>query len=346
MKTRVYITVDTECAEERNVGKRRLPAQGYDIRVWGRFANQKHELGIGLIMSELEAQGFCGTFYTEVFGSHHFGKGGLREVVRAIVARGHDVQLHTHPIQRVADWRTRGEPPAPDDIAAYDLDRQVELLREGVAILEECGAPKGSVLSFRAGNFGANNVTWDAMARAGIVLSSNYNPCYFQKNCAMRTDGAPGLFAVPGVRGVWELPIANFKESSGYRHVQITAVSLAEMKSYLVEAHARGIHEVCVVTHSFEFCHIDDPARRVGRPNLVNTLRLRGLCRFLARHADTFEVDTAGALARRLADAREAAKPNGARDYIAGKRRLKAGRLVEQAIKRIDAMSLLRSVRS
>jgi hypothetical protein len=339
MKTRVYVTVDTECAEERTVGERRLPAQGYDIRVWGRFANQKRELGIGLIMGELEAQGLRGTFYTEALGAHHFGKDGLSEVVRAIVSRGHDVQLHTHPIQRVADWRTRGVAPAPDDIAAYDLDKQTELLCEGVTILEECGAPKGEVLSFRAGNFGASNTTWEAMAQAGLVLSSNYNPCYFEKNCAIRAEGAPGLFEVPGVAGLWELPIANFREGArSFRHVQITAVSLAEMKNYLLEAHARGIHEVCVVTHSFEFCHIDDPAKRLGRPNLVNVHRLRGLCRFLARCSDMFEVDTAGALAKRLTERREAATTNGARAYIEGKRRLKAGRLVEQAIKRLDAM--------
>jgi len=42
-RTRVYITIDTECAEERNVGGRELPAQGYDVRVWGRFANQARE---------------------------------------------------------------------------------------------------------------------------------------------------------------------------------------------------------------------------------------------------------------------------------------------------------------
>jgi hypothetical protein len=259
-------------------------------------------------------------------------------VVRAILARGHDVQLHTHPIQRVADWRTRGVAPAPDDVAAYDVDAQTELLREGVAILEASGARKGDVLSFRAGNFGANNATWEAMARAGLVLSSNFNPCYFEKNCAMRADGAPGLFEVPGVPGVWELPIANFKEGArAFRHVQITAVSLSEMKSYLALAHARGIHEVCVVTHSFEFCHIDDPAKRIGRPNLVNLHRLRGLCRFLARRSDLFEVDTAGALAKRLVERREAAHTNGAA-YVEGKRRLKAGRLVAQAIKRIDAM--------
>jgi hypothetical protein len=349
MKTRVYITVDTEAAEERTVGGRELPAQGYDVRVWGRFVNQRRELGIGLIMNELEAEGLRGTFYTEVLGSHYFGRDRLREIVRAMLARGHDVQLHTHPVQRVADWRTRGVAPEPDDIAAYDVERQADLLREGVAILEDCGAPKGSVLSFRAGNFGANDATWEAMAKAGLVLSSNYNPCYFGKNCKMRAPGAgPALFlAGPEV---WELPIANFREGDGgFRHVQVTAVSLDEIKGYLLDAHRRNIGEACLVTHSFEMCHIDDPAARRGRVNSVNLARLRGLCRFLSRRADLFEVDTAGALAARLRQGTE--RVGGARgakagaagaagasgEYPRGRAWAKGRRLIEQAVKRAEA---------
>lgn len=65
-RTRVYVTVDVECAEERSIGGWLLPAQDYDMRVWGRFRNHRHDLGIGLIMRELEARGFRATFFTEV----------------------------------------------------------------------------------------------------------------------------------------------------------------------------------------------------------------------------------------------------------------------------------------
>ena len=54
MRTRVYITVDVECAEERGASQ---PLQGYDLRVFGRFANQRRGLGIELLMDELEAAG-------------------------------------------------------------------------------------------------------------------------------------------------------------------------------------------------------------------------------------------------------------------------------------------------
>jgi hypothetical protein len=244
------------------------------------------------------------------------------------------VQLHTHPVQRRADYLSRGARPAADDIAAYPPARQTELLEEGRDILVDCGLAREKVLAFRAGNFGASNETWGALRRAGFVVSSNYNPCYFGKNCRMRTNASrAGLFDAG--EGVWELPISNFREASGTRHLQITAVSLAEMKDYLAQAAALGIGEVTIVTHSFEFCHIDSIARKKGRVNAVNLWRLRGLCRFLAANRSAFVVETVGALAERLA-AGDVPTPGG-RDLPRGRRVLRARRQIEQAYKRLEA---------
>jgi len=332
MKTRVYITVDVECAEERGP---RQPLQGYDLRVFGRFKNQPKELGIGLLMRELEACGHRGTFFTEALGAHTFGREGLTEACHEMVRRGHDVELHTHPIQRVADYRTRGIAPAKDDIGAYDVDAQVELLREGTRILEDCGAPK--IRGFRAGNFGANNATWEAMSRAGLTVSSNYNPCYFEKNCKMRLEGAgTALFRAP--HDVWELPISTFTEhGGGQRHMQITAVSLAEMVDYLEQAHALRMPEVTVVTHSFELCHIDSIDRALGRPNTINLLRFRGLCRFLEERRKDFEVDTVGALAERIASGLEVPTGPFTKKRPEGSLGKKLARLPEQALKRLES---------
>ncbi len=105
-KTRVYITVDTECAEERIVRGALQPPLGYDLRVWGRFANHEEELGVPLIMRELEAAGLRGTFFVEPLGARFFGVDGLAAVCRAIRARGHDVQLHAHPMQQRPRFRS------------------------------------------------------------------------------------------------------------------------------------------------------------------------------------------------------------------------------------------------
>lgn len=328
MKTRVFITIDTECAEERG----EAPPLGWDARVWGRFANQRRPLGIELIMDELERYGLVGTFFVEALGSRYFGESGLAEVVRAMVARGHDVQLHTHPRQIVANWRTLGQPVAADDIGSYSVDEQTRMLRDGVATLERCGARPGSVLAFRAGNYGAANSTWEAMARAGLTLSSSFNPCYFDKNCKLRfPDASAGLFVAE--HGIWELPITNLVEPGGsHRHAQITAISRRETRALLEAAHATGLREVTIVTHSFELYYIDSPT--TGRPCSVNLLRMRALAKYLAEHRDRFEVDTCGALAERIRDGREPAPVH--RAHPAGDRYRKLARLASQAFKRIE----------
>ncbi|EYF04156.1 hypothetical protein [Chondromyces apiculatus] len=334
-RTRVYITIDVECAEERGAEGRVRPPIGYDVRVWGRLVNQREPLGIERIMRELEACGQRGTFYMESLGARYFGVAKLREICAAIRARGHDVQLHMHPIQRRADFMSRGEQRAPDDIAAYAPAEQEALLREGKSLLVEAGVPESEIVSYRAGNFGASNAVWGAMKGAGIALSSNYNPCYFSKNCRMRLDEpALGLFVSPE-EGVWELPITNFQEvRGGYRHLQISAVSVGETIRCLRRYRALGVREVTLVTHSFEFFFLDDPERRRGRPNQINLERLRGVSRYLQQHADEFEVDTVGALGQRLLKGEERAQPvRGAYPRLGPIPY--ARRLAEQALKRV-----------
>ncbi|MEZ4369851.1 MAG: hypothetical protein R3B07_03470 [Polyangiaceae bacterium] len=331
-RTRVYLTVDTECAEERNLGGRTQPAMGYDLRVWGRFDNRDEELGVPLIMSELEAYGMRGTFYTEAIGAHHFGKAGLREVCQQMLSRGHDVQLHVHPVQRRA-LLEGGKPSASDNISAYPLAEQTALLSEGMDLLAEAGVPRESIRSYRAGNFGASNLTWQAMAQAGLTLSSNYNPCYFDINCEMRSpDALAGLFRTE-IDGVWELPITNFRQpGGGHRHLQVMAVSLAEMIHSLRACRARGIRHVTFVTHSFEFFHIDSIEGRRGHKNLINIARLRGLLEYLRGHEDEFVMETVGELAARLPE-----EVPDVREYPAEPRALHLMRLVEQGVKRMCA---------
>jgi len=336
----VYLTIDTECREERLPGGRFLPAAGYDMRVWGRFSNQKRELGIPLIMDELEACGLKGSFYVDPFGGAFFGLKELGRVCESILSRGHDVQLHAHPAQQFADWVTRKSQPLPDDMADYSLDQQTELLARGKATLIDCGVPENDLVSFRAGNFGANNNTWHAMARCGLRISSNYNLCYQTKNSRLIWPN-PEIELFDTGTGVWELPISNFIEPGGsFRHLQLTAVSLGEMKELLLKLLKMGVRECTIVTHSFEFMYLGSVEQKKGRPNQINLSRLRGLCRFLADHPDHFTVETVAELSRHLPVSRD----DNLHSLPRGSRSRRYGRLLQQACKRVDMQLFSRTI--
>jgi hypothetical protein len=332
--TRVHLTIDVECAEERLLGSALQPARGYDVRMWGRLRNQPAALGIPLITGELGRAGLAATFFVEPFGSSFFGEAGLGEVCRFLLAEGQDVQLHAHPVQRRIDWHTRGLPRPPDDMAAYGTGAQVAMLREGMAILERCGVPPGALVAFRAGNFGAGNDTWRAMAAVGLRVSSNFNLCYLDKSCRILWPRpANGLFDTQ--LGVYELPITNFADRRGhFRHLQVSAVSFPEMRHALLEAARLELADVTIVTHPFEYFRVDSDADQTGRPNALNIERLRQLCGFLAARTDLFTVETVAALARRL-DEGEA--PPARTPVPRGRRVLRYGRMAEQAYKLLAA---------
>jgi len=336
--TRVYLTVDVECAEERVRNGRVSPTLGYDLRVWGRFSNQSEDLGIPLILRELGRYGHKATFFVEALGARHFGEEGLQQLVKRLIDDKQDVQLHTHPIQQRADWHTRGEPAASDDIASYDPTQQEKLLRDGIETLVRCGVDRSSLRGFRAGNYAASNATWQAMRAVGLRVSSNLNMSYKDKTCYIRWPRQANALFATDVPGVWELPISNFHDRPGrLRHVQITAISLPEMKHYLLEARRLGLAEVTIVTHSFEFSCIDSAADRSGRPDVTNIRRLRGLLGFLDQRRGEFQVDTVGALAGRLRDEDWVAgrAPEPAAVVPDGRTELLIGRYIEQAMRRL-----------
>jgi hypothetical protein len=69
----------------------------------------------------------------------------------------------------------------------------------------------------------------------------------------------------------------------------------------------------------------------------VNILRLRALARFLAENRDRFEVDTVGALARRIKEGVERPPASPRIEHARGRGYRKVLRLASQAYKRLEA---------
>ena len=333
-KLPVHLTIDVECAESRFWRGSVRPPLGYDARVWGRFSNVNAELGVGRLAADLRARGLVATFYVEPIGARYFGLDGLREVVACLLAHGQDVQLHVHPTQRDPEARLRGATPPNDDVGSYELAAQTALLREGADLLVEAGVPRERLVAFRAGNFGASNEAWRACVAAGLRLSSNYDPGYFEHGCAMRhADARTDLFEP--VAGLIELPISCVRTARGkLRHLQLTAMSSHEMRAALVCMRELGYAAATLVSHSFELYTIVDREGRAGRPSRVNLARWERLLAFLDTARDAFPTESAFGLVERLGAAPPSSSPSP--PVPRTPLHFELVRMAEQALKRLE----------
>jgi peptidoglycan/xylan/chitin deacetylase (PgdA/CDA1 family) len=301
--------------------------------MWGRFANAHAGLGLDFLLPALAQYGFPATFFVEALCADVFGVNGLAEVCATLRGAGHDVQLHLHPNLRTPAWRASGGEPCDDNIGTYPLEEQVQLLERGIGIFERCGIAREEVNAFRAGNYGASNLTWSALGVAGITLDSSLNLCYLDRDCRIKVD-YPRVDLYRVGQGVWELPISCFSDGTGYRHLEITAISAAEMMYSLDRLDRAGVGHATIVTHPGEFFVVDDLAASRGRPNGINVRRFRKLLEFLDRRRDRFTVTTVGSLAATLKAGGDG--PSGAPGPVPkGSMALKALRIPGQVDKRL-----------
>ncbi|MCU0963696.1 MAG: polysaccharide deacetylase family protein [Burkholderiaceae bacterium] len=247
----VLITVDTESYAKGNP----------QAQIWGR-AEDGQEYGIRRIMDVLERHGARGTFYVNVYESGRHGEEPLREVVRTIHERGHDVELHTHPRDLYGI----------DKLTRADVPRQHEILAWGKAFIEsETGQP---VVAHRAGAFAANTDTVTALRELGIPVDASLSTAWWECHLAKEVPSPNRPFVVDGIL---ELPATVYVQARlgarrFVRMVDIQASSLLEMKSVVRQAVAQNVSAVNLLVHSHSFVHD-------GRGD---TRLLRRLDRFLA----------------------------------------------------------------
>jgi peptidoglycan/xylan/chitin deacetylase (PgdA/CDA1 family) len=158
------------------------------------------DCGVMRIATMLEERGFVGTFFLNVYEYKAWGEPALKDLARALQARGHDVTLHTHP-----QWTYD---PARPYMYQYDLEEQTRIIADGKALLESwLGRP---VRSHRAGAYGADENTLTALARNGIFLDSSL--FLADDHAKLKALSLPGN--VPSsVAGVVEIPVTVYERA-------------------------------------------------------------------------------------------------------------------------------------
>ena len=273
MATNVLLTIDTELIWRSNVER----ANWQDM-----FARSYNPAGVGVPyqLRKLAQHRLKAVFFVDPMPALHFGIEPLRRMVAPILEAGQSVELHLHP-----QWASLedGKPTRSFELIDYSEAEQRELLERGIALLMEVGAPRP--IAFRAGSYGANDATLRALASLGIRYDSSHNGT---------AHPWPSIISLPveaiaPVRheGVTEIPVTTIAEPAGLRHMQICALSYAEMGGALRHAADQAHPVVTIVGHSFELA-----ARNGLRANRVHLSRFERLCAFLDRNRDAMPTRT------------------------------------------------------
>jgi peptidoglycan/xylan/chitin deacetylase (PgdA/CDA1 family) len=290
-KIRVYFTVDTETSLG-GAWRNALGPLPVSRTMLGQ--NGSGSYGVPLIMDILEQYGFRATFFMEVFCSYLRGATEVCDVFDCIQKRGHDVQLHLHPVQRFyrdfVDGQGRRE---QDLIFQFSPEEQRDLIGEGVALFRKFSgvAPR----AFRAGCYGASEITLWALRENDIVIDSSYNLAYLDRTCGFRER----LLNVPRVmEGVYEFPVTNFQSvrAGAYKNLEISAVSVREIMETIRLSKKSGCRDFVLVFHSFSFLKNRDVRFEKARPGRIVTQRFRRLCEELAKMHGEVEVCVFGDL--------------------------------------------------
>lgn len=289
-KTCVYITVDTECSLGGALNDPGLKPVGADKRVYGRLDGQ--EYGIGLMMDIAERHGLRLVFFVETLCARYFGEAEVARVCADIAARGHDVQLHLHPTWGNFDANGPLGTSLPDNMSGYGLDEQARMLRQGREFLSGLGLPAPT--AFRAGNYGADRTTLQALAAEGFTADSSYNSSYVRGDWGQVPDS---LNDAAVLDGVLELPVTNYLErlpllGQRFKTLDLNGASFEEFRWALRHCVLQRFAAVTVILHSFSFL---DPAdvqySRCGVRHYV-IRRFEKLCKLLADMGDSLDVRT------------------------------------------------------
>jgi hypothetical protein len=283
-KLRVFLTFDVEiwCNGWKHLDAK-FPA-AFARYIYGQSSRGRFALPMTLQL--LREYGIRSTFFVESLFASRFGLGPLAEIVALIQRAGQDVQLHLHP-----EWTDEARPPVLEGTRAkrphlseYSAEDQIALLSRAKSLLQSAGA--APVSAFRAGGYGCNRATLQALLHNGLRFDSSINSSTAWSGSDL-TAAERGQ-RVKVLEGVFEFPITVFQDRPGHlRHVQVGATSTSEMFHLLRQAYMQDRSAFVIVSHNFEML-----VPGSNNPDPIVVRRFRALCQFLADNRRQFVTAT------------------------------------------------------
>jgi hypothetical protein len=189
--TQVLITVDNEVGEAAADDP-----QGFEKFVLGIIGEQSY--GSPFIAKIANEYSFPVEFFTDIYESAVFGAAKYEQHCQQLVAQGHFIQLHTHPGFEF-DLKRR-------NLYQYTLDEQNEIIQTGAKRIASWVGRWPT--AHRAGMYGADSNTLDALITNGICIDSSY---YHQHpNCKLNLPTVNSPF-FSHCQKLLEIPVTTIK---------------------------------------------------------------------------------------------------------------------------------------
>ncbi len=218
------------------------------------------DYGVPLIVNELEAHGFKGTFFVSPYCPPQL-KDKMFSNLRFLISRGHDVELHTH---------TETIDPLRPKLNQYTKAEKREILATGIKTLREAGAP--SPVAHRAGNLSIDEQTLQLLPEFGIYIDSSIYPRWADSLVSLPENDINRFVKIGGP---YQLPIFLIRTFPCVGEIGTTALQLRstiwwQQRVALEQVAEHKLPLVTVFLHYFDFfkspkcCVPCEPLRPVG----------------------------------------------------------------------------------
>ena len=165
----ILITCDTEVGELHADR-----ADAFEIFIKGEIEDR--EVGVKLINDLASKCGAAVEHFVDVYPYERYDECKFERLCSDIIHGGHGVNLHTHPSGRYDKNRKF--------MWQYSVDEQTEIINFGKQKIKEWIGV--DVLAHRAGGYGANDDTIQALKFNGIFIDSSF--FYKNENCKINYD--------------------------------------------------------------------------------------------------------------------------------------------------------------
>jgi hypothetical protein len=280
MQPGVLMTFDVECSMGGAWNNPDLKPVSPRLGMMGEYGNR--QMGLPLICDILDRFTLKATFFLEPFNAELGWPGETEPVVKLLVDRQQDIQLHVHPNHfHYGQYKAGEKYQRSDQMADLPLEKQEELLRSGVELLEKWSGLRP--IAFRAGNMGASEDTLQAMKAVGLWIDSSYTFPYVGGQCRFReTERYNGA---KWYGEILEVALSAFQQPKlpGMRPakpVDLMGASFEECRDAVEKTCDAGADAV-VILHSFSLFKVRDQQYHGGRLNRIVTRRFEKFCRWL-----------------------------------------------------------------